>query len=158
MSKYFKKYNAFKEIIIKWKKDNKKIVFTNGCFDILHRGHVEYLEKAKSYGDVLIVGLNSDESVKRLKGKYRPYVGEDDRGYVLSGLHSVDAVVVFGEDTPHSLISNIIPDVLVKGGDYSIAEIVGRDIVESKGGQVVTVKYIDDKSSSSIIEKIKKSI
>jgi len=155
--KFFKNFSAFDDLLIKWKKENLKIVFTNGCFDVLHRGHVEYLEKAKSFGDVLIVGLNSDESVKRLKGNFRPLVSEDDRGYVLLGLQSVDAVVVFEEDTPHSLISNIIPDVLVKGGDYSIKDIVGRDIVESNGGQVVTVKFIEGKSSSSIIEKIQKS-
>ena len=157
MSKLFKKFSEFNELLLNWKKDKKKIVFTNGCFDILHRGHVEYLEKAKSYGDFLVVGLNSDESVKRLKGISRPYIAEEDRGYLLAGLKSVDAVVIFDEDTPHSLISNIIPDVLVKGGDYNIKDIVGRDVVESNGGKVITVNFIEGRSSSSIIKKIKNS-
>ena len=157
LSKLYKNFAEFKELLISWKKKNKKIVFTNGCFDILHRGHVEYLEKAKSYGDRLIVGLNSDKSVQRLKGNTRPFVSEEDRGIVLAALQSVDAVVIFSEDTPLKLISNIIPDVLIKGGDYNIEDIVGREIVEKNEGKVITIKFIEGKSSSLLIDKIKNS-
>jgi len=155
LSKLFQNFTEFKALLSTWKKNKKKIVFTNGCFDVLHRGHVEYLEKAKSYGDVLIVGLNSDESVQRLKGNTRPYITEEDRGFILAGLQSVDAVIIFSEDTPHTLINNIIPDVLIKGGDYNIADIVGKDIVENNGGKVITIKFIEGKSSSSLINRIK---
>ena len=155
MADFFQNFDALSEKLSKWKNEGLKIVFTNGCFDLLHRGHVEYLAKAKSYGDVLIIGLNSDESVKKLKGPSRPFVNENDRGFILTGLKSVDAVVIFNENTPNILISKIIPDVLVKGGDYNLEEIVGRDIVEENGGKVVTVDFVKGKSSSSLIEKIK---
>ncbi len=157
MSDFYRNFKTFKEQFFEWRKDNLKIVFTNGCFDLLHRGHVEYLAKAKSYGDVLIIGLNSDNSVKKLKGKSRPFVHEQDRGFILAGLKSVDAVVVFEEETPYSLISKIVPDVLVKGGDYSLEEVVGKNIVEENGGKVVTITFIEGNSSSSLIEKIKQS-
>ncbi len=155
MADFFQNFDAFSEKISKWKNEGLKIVFTNGCFDILHRGHVEYLTKAKSYGDILIVGLNSDDSVQKLKGPSRPFVNESDRGFILTGLKSVDAVIIFDEDTPHALISKIIPDVLVKGGDYNLKEIVGRNIVEDNGGKVVTVEFVEGNSSSSLVEKIR---
>ncbi len=128
---------------------DKKIVFTNGCFDILHVGHVKYLEVAKSFGDMLIVGLNSDDSVRRLKGKNRPINSNDDRAYVLSSLESVSFVVEFNEDTPHKLISAIKPDVLVKGGDYKDKKVVGSDIAK----EVKLVEFIDGKSTTNIIKK-----
>lgn len=155
LNNYYKSFDAFRENLELWKKNNLKIVFTNGCFDILHRGHIEYLTKAKSFGDVLIIGLNSDDSVKKIKGAPRPFVTEDDRGYILTALKPVDAVVIFDEPTPYSLINKIIPDILVKGGDYNINEIVGKDIVEKNGGKVKIVKFVEGKSSSSLVEKIK---
>ena len=134
---------------------NKRVVFTNGCFDILHVGHIRYLEEASKLGDVLIVGLNSDESVRRLKGPDRPINNEHDRADVLCALRSVGYVVVFSEDTPYELISSIMPDVLVKGGDYSIEQIVGRDIVENNGGEVVVLPFVEGKSTTNIITKIR---
>lgn len=135
----------------------KKIVFTNGCFDILHAGHVTYLTEAKKLGDVLIMGLNSDESVRLLKGESRPINNEYDRALVLSSLKSIDYVCVFGEDTPYNLIKLIQPDVLVKGGDYTIDNIVGADIVTSNGGKVVTIPFVTGKSTTNTIEKMKNS-
>lgn len=142
----------------KWRSSKLKIVFTNGCFDILHRGHVEYLNKAKSFGDKLIIGLNSDTSVKKLKGKNRPFTNENDRAYIIANLKAVDAVVIFEEDTPFLIIKKIKPDILVKGGDYKIDEIVGKDIVEKNGGKVITVPYINGKSTTNLLNKIKKSV
>ncbi|MEJ5273348.1 MAG: D-glycero-beta-D-manno-heptose 1-phosphate adenylyltransferase [Spirochaetota bacterium] len=144
--------NELKLIIEDLRKKNKKIVFTNGCFDILHAGHVIYLEKAKELGNVLIVGLNTDSSIKKIKGKDRPLQNQDDRAKILSGLESVDFVVFFDEPTPENLIKQIKPDILVKGSDYKIEEIVGRQYAE----QTVTIEYIDGKSTTSIINKIKK--
>jgi D-beta-D-heptose 7-phosphate kinase/D-beta-D-heptose 1-phosphate adenosyltransferase len=132
---------------------NKKIVFTNGCFDILHLGHVKYLEEAKSFGDILIVGLNSDKSVKRLKGENRPIKDEYDRAYILAALEAVDYVVVFDEDTPYELIEVIKPDILVKGGDYEGKDIVGSNIAK----EVRLVNFVDGKSTTSIIDKIQSS-
>ncbi len=134
----------------------RKIVFTNGCFDVLHAGHIRYLEEAANLGDVLIIGLNSDNSVSRLKGNDRPINPTDDRLEVLSALGFVDYVVVFDEDTPYELIKAIKPDVLVKGGDYKPEDVVGKDIVEEEGGEVILIDFIDGKSSTNIIEKIKK--
>lgn len=135
-------------------KSGKKVVFTNGCFDILHRGHVEYLQKAKALGDVLIVGLNTDASVKRLKGPSRPIVNQEDRAFVLSALSAVDYVTYFDDDTPYELIKAIIPDVLVKGGDWAVENVVGRDIVEGAGGIVKTIEFVPNRSTTSIIERI----
>ena len=157
LAKIFQNFNQIKTLLDEWKEKGLKIVFTNGCFDILHRGHVEYLSQAKSYGDILIVGLNSDISVKKLKGEERPFVSEEDRAYILSGLSAVDAIVIFNEDTPYHLISKIIPDVLVKGGDYKVEDIVGREIVEKNGGKVVTVSFVNGNSTSLLINKIKNS-
>lgn len=131
-----------------------KVVFTNGCFDILHAGHAQYLAKAKALGDVLIIGLNADASVRRLKGEKRPVNSEEDRAYVLKALRAVDAVVVFEEDTPAELIAELIPDVLVKGGDWAIDKIVGRDIVEANGGTVQTISFLEGRSTTGTIEKI----
>lgn len=136
------------------KSQGKKIVFTNGCFDILHRGHVEYLAKAKELGDVLIVGLNSDSSVKQIKGEERPIVPQDDRAFILSNLAFVDYVVIFDEPTPYNLISKIIPDILVKGSDWSVENVVGREIVEANGGRVVLIELTPNRSTTNIIKTI----
>jgi rfaE bifunctional protein nucleotidyltransferase chain/domain len=145
---------ALKKQIDIWRKAQKKIVFTNGCFDLLHRGHVEYLNQAKYQGDILIVGLNSDDSVARLKGKSRPYMGESDRAYILSQLNPVDVVIVFSEDTPYNLIKMVEPDILVKGGDYQLHEICGRDIVEQRGGSVLTIPLVSGQSTTNLIDRI----
>lgn len=132
---------------------DKKIVFTNGCFDLLHVGHVRYLKEARSLGDFLIVGLNSDTSVKRLKGPERPIQNENDRAEILSSLACVDAVVIFTEDTPENLIKVVKPDILVKGGDWKIDQIVGAPFVQSYGGQVFSLQFIEGKSTTRLIEK-----
>ncbi|HHG74109.1 MAG TPA: D-glycero-beta-D-manno-heptose 1-phosphate adenylyltransferase [Persephonella sp.] len=147
----------WKDKVKKWKKEGKKVVFTNGCFDIIHAGHVDYLEKAKSLGDVLIVGLNSDESIRRIKGKDRPVNIQEHRKRVLEALKPVDLVVIFDEDTPERLIKQIKPDVLVKGGDWSVENIVGADFVRSYGGEVVTIDFVYDISTTKIIEKARKT-
>ncbi len=134
----------------------RRVVFTNGCFDILHPGHVSYLEKASRMGDVLVVGLNSDLSVKAIKGKGRPINKERDRAYVLSALSFVDYVTIFGEDTPLLLIKKLKPDVLVKGGDWKTKDIVGGDFVRSRGGRVVSIKFLKGYSTSSLISKMRK--
>jgi D-beta-D-heptose 7-phosphate kinase/D-beta-D-heptose 1-phosphate adenosyltransferase len=130
------------------------VVFTNGCFDILHRGHVEYLDAARRLGDVLVVGLNSDASVRRLKGLQRPVNPLDDRAIVLAGLAAVDAVTVFDDDTPHALISRLLPDVLVKGGDYSVETIVGASEVIAAGGRVVVAPLVPGRSTTSLIARL----
>lgn len=132
----------------------KIVVFTNGCFDVLHRGHVEYLEKASETGDILIVGLNSDQSTNRLKGKGRPLMPQEDRAHILASLQSVDYVSIFDEDTPLELIKIVQPDVLVKGSDYKLEEIVGRDFVEQHGGKVLTIPIVPERSTTNIIDKI----
>ena len=134
---------------------NKKVVFTNGCFDILHVGHVRYLQEARAQGDILVVGLNSDESVRRLKGEERPIQPETDRAEILAGLTAVDYVVVFTEDTPLNLIKDIRPDILVKGGDWPIEKIVGADFVLSYGGAVRPLRFVNGRSTSLIVEKLK---
>jgi rfaE bifunctional protein nucleotidyltransferase chain/domain len=145
---------AIVEKIQHLKRDGKKIVFTNGVFDIIHRGHVAYLNEAKALGDYLIVGLNADASVKRLKGDSRPVNKEQDRKFVMENLKAVDDVIIFTEDTPFNLISKIIPDILVKGGDWKEDQIVGSDIVKQNGGKVFSLKFIDNYSTTGIIEKI----
>ncbi len=134
----------------------KKIVFTNGCFDLIHTGHTRYLAKAKSFGDVLVVAVNSDASVRGIKGSKRPINSEADRMETLAALESVDFVTMFGEPDPHRIISELQPDVLVKGGDWRIDQIIGRDVVEARGGKVVTVPYLEGASTTSIVEKILK--
>jgi rfaE bifunctional protein nucleotidyltransferase chain/domain len=133
----------------------QKIVFTNGCFDVLHFGHVHYLLQAKELGDILVVGLNSDDSVRRLKGPSRPINGEKERAFVLAALTCVDYVVVFEEDTPKELIETVRPDVLVKGGDYALDQIVGADFVTQNGGSVTTLPFVEGFSSTRIIEQLK---
>lgn len=132
----------------------QKIVFTNGCFDVLHFGHVYYLQRAKELGDLLVVGLNSDASVRRLKGESRPVNGEKERAYVLAALSFVDYVVVFEEDTPENLIKIVKPNVLVKGGDYQLSNIVGADFVQQNGGTVTTIPFVEGYSSTRIIEQL----
>lgn len=142
-----------------FREDNakKKIVFTNGCFDILHIGHIRYMREAAKLGDVLVVGLNSDESVKRLKGQERPINNQTDRAEMITALGFVDYAVVFDEDTPYELIKKIQPDILVKGGDYTLENVIGKDIVEARGGKVKLLKFVDGKSTTNIIEKMKKA-
>lgn len=149
------KLEEFLPIRNRIKEEGKKLVFTNGCFDIIHRGHVDYLNRAKALGDYLVVALNSDESVRRLKGEGRPINKLEDRAFVVANLKAVDFVVSFEEDTPFEIISAIIPDVLVKGGDWKIDEIVGRDIVEANGGKVFSLPYVENYSTTSIINKMK---
>ena len=144
------------EIINRIKADRKKIVFTNGCFDLLHVGHVRYLAQAKRLGDFLIIGLNSDSSVKELKGENRPINSFEDRATLLSAIESVDLVIMFEEQTPENLIKDIMPDILVKGGDYNIEDIVGNQTVIQNGGQVKTISFYDGYSSTNYINKIKK--
>lgn len=146
-------------IVTQLKKEKKEIVFTNGCFDILHAGHCKYLAEAKKLGDILIVGLNTDNSVKRIKSQTkRPINNENNRALVLDALKSVDYVVMFDEDTPYNIISTIIPDMLVKGSDYSVDNIVGADIVLKNGGNVKTIDLLEGQSTTNIIEKIKQII
>ncbi len=137
---------------------DKTIVFTNGCFDILHRGHVEYLNEAKSLGDILFIGMNSDQSVKRLKGDSRPINNQDDRKYVLENLKCVDYVEIFDEDTPYELIKAVVPNILVKGGDWSVEQIVGSDIVLENGGTVQSLKFVEGLSTTNTIQKIQQSL
>jgi len=140
----------------KVKKQNKKVVFTNGCFDLLHRGHIEYLKKAKYLGDILIIGLNSDSSVRKIKGKGRPIQNQKDRASILASLQFVDYVCVFNDLTPFKLISRLLPDYLVKGGDWKIKDIVGKDMVKSHGGKVLSIKMVKGKSTQNIIQTIVK--
>ena len=138
-----------------FKRHGQKIVFTNGCFDVLHYGHVHYLLQAKALGDILVIGLNSDDSVRRLKGPTRPINGENERAFVLAALVCVDYVTLFEEDTPEELIKVVRPDVLVKGGDYTLDNIVGADFVTQNGGTVTTIPFVEGFSSTRIIEKLK---
>ncbi|MCH2234600.1 MAG: D-glycero-beta-D-manno-heptose 1-phosphate adenylyltransferase [Crocinitomicaceae bacterium] len=156
--------NSLEKVIAGLRKQDAKVVFTNGCFDILHRGHLEYLAAASDEGDILVVGLNSDDSVKRQnKGPERPINNENSRAFILAGLAVVDFVVVFDEDTPYNLIESLVPDVLVKGGDYSVEVrdenskqyIVGSDIVLANHGIVKTIDLVDGFSTTNIINKIK---
>ena len=140
-----------------WKESGEKVVFTNGCFDIVHRGHIEVLAHTADLGDKLIIGLNSDRSIQALKGENRPIENENSRAILLASLSFVDAVVLFSEETPLNLISSLKPDVLAKGGDYKIETIVGHKVVEENGGQVILVPFVDGFSSTTIIEKIKNS-
>lgn len=142
------------EIRKQLKQQLKKVVFTNGVFDLIHAGHVDYLVKAKEMGDVLILALNTDESVRRIKGDKRPILLQNERAFVVSNLKPVDYVTFFDEDTPAEIINDLIPDVLVKGADWSIDKIVGRDVVEANGGEVKTIDFVNDQSTSKIIQKI----
>jgi len=145
-----KQWDELRQQVDKIKKEGKKIIFTNGCFDILHRGHVEYLAKASSLGDFMIVGLNSDNSVKRLKGENRPVQDEESRAIILASLQCIDAVTLFEEETPHKLIETLRPSVLVKGGDYNPNEVVGRDLVD----EVAIIDFVEGHSTTNIIKKL----
>ncbi|MDR3668649.1 MAG: D-glycero-beta-D-manno-heptose 1-phosphate adenylyltransferase [Ignavibacteriaceae bacterium] len=136
------------------KNQNKKIVFTNGCFDILHSGHVDYLSQARKLGDYLVVGINSDLSIKKIKGDKRPIIKELERAIVLDSLKCVDYVIFFDEDTPEQLIKSLVPDILVKGADWTLDKIVGRDIVEANGGEIKTIEFSYNQSTSKIINLI----
>ncbi len=136
------------------KRKGKKIVFTNGCFDILHAGHVDLLEKARLQGDVLVLGINSDKSVKELKGEKRPVIPQHQRAFVAAGLEPVDFVVIFDEPDPFNVISQIVPDVLVKGGDWSPETIIGADVVEKHGGRILSLSFMEGVSTTGIINKI----
>lgn len=142
-------------VINQYRSKNKKIVFTNGCFDLLHVGHVRYLNEAATLGDLLIVGINSDNSVKILKGPTRPIQNENDRAEILASLKSVQHTVIFNQETPLELIQKIKPDILVKGGDWTVDQIVGSDFVLQNGGKVLSLQFVDGKSTTKIIEKSK---
>ncbi|MFO7660025.1 MAG: D-glycero-beta-D-manno-heptose 1-phosphate adenylyltransferase [Candidatus Cloacimonadaceae bacterium] len=137
------------------KATGQTVVFTNGCFDIIHAGHVQYLQQAKDLGDILVVGLNSDASVRRLKGSSRPINSEENRALILAALQSVNYVIIFDEDTPYELIEAVQPDVLVKGGDWKEDDIVGSDIVKNKGGRVISLPFWEGLSTTNIIKKMR---
>jgi len=140
----------------KWKEKGDKIVFTNGCFDLMHRGHVEVLANTSDLGNKLIIGLNSDISIQELKGEKRPIIDENSRAILLASLQFVDAIVLFSEETPEKLIETIIPNILAKGGDYKVTEIAGHKVVLENGGEVILVPFIDGFSTTNIVNKIKK--
>lgn len=146
-----------REQVQRWRSEGKKIVFTNGCFDIIHMGHVDYLEKARNLGDVLIVGLNTDDSVSRFKGPERPIQDQHSRSRIMASFQFVDMVVFFNEDTPFDLISALLPNILVKGSDYLAENIVGADVVKNHGGVVKTLDFVPGYSTTRIVEKIKKT-
>jgi len=153
--KIFPDYFSFSKVLNRWKSSGDKVIFTNGCFDLVHRGHLDSLAKAANLGDRLIVGLNSDDSVARLKGIGRPLIDEDSRAFMLASIFFIDAVVIFCDDTPEGLISDILPDVLVKGSDYAIHEIAGHEVVQANGGEVVTIDIVPGYSTSDILERIR---
>lgn len=161
---YLKKINnkifaikKLKKEVDTWKKSGEKIVFTNGCFDIIHRGHIEVLARTADLGDKLIVGLNSDISIQKIKGKGRPIIKEDSRAILLAALDFIDAIILFSEETPINLIKLLKPNILAKGGDYKINTIVGHEIMKKNGGEVILVPFVDGFSSTDIITKIKRS-
>ena len=145
---------TLKNLLNIWKFKDNKIVFTNGCFDLIHRGHIEYLAKAANLGDILIIGVNTDKSTKKLKGNKRPLQDEYSRALILSSLHFVNNVILFDDDTPYELIKFIQPDILVKGSNYKAEEIVGSDIVKAKGGEIITIDFIEGFSTTNIIKDI----
>lgn len=155
-SKIFYDFESFYPLLEIWKGSNNTIVFTNGCFDIIHHGHVDSLQKSAALGTRLIVGLNSDKSVQQLKGENRPILDEESRATVLAAFECVDAVIIFDEETPAEIIAKIIPNVLVKGAQYEIQEIAGHDTVLNNGGKVETLELVDGISTCEIIERIKK--
>ena len=149
-------WETLQQQLQKWREQDLKIVFTNGCFDLVHLGHVDYLEKARNLGDKLVLGLNTDASIKGLKGEERPLQDEMSRARIMASLLFVDAVVLFSEPTPYNLINLVQPDILVKGDDYSPENIVGADIVKAKGGEIKTIPFVKGYSTSNIVAKIKK--
>ena len=154
-TKIFTEIQLFIPTLNRWKQAGEKVVFTNGCFDLLHRGHIDSLAKAADLGDRLIVGLNSDVSVKLLKGENRPLIDQQSRAILLASLLMVDAVILFDEETPYELIRSIVPDVLVKGAEYKVEEIVGSDIVLAAGGRVERIELTEGFSTTDLIQKIK---
>ncbi len=153
----WKKVFTREEILARFGRPREeRLVFTNGCFDILHRGHVEYLHQARGLGSALVVGVNTDASVERLKGPGRPVLPQDDRAVILAALESVTAVTLFHEDTPRDLIAALLPDVLVKGGDYQVQDVVGREEVEKAGGEVVIVPTVEGRSTTGVIRRIRR--
>ncbi|MFZ4796019.1 MAG: D-glycero-beta-D-manno-heptose 1-phosphate adenylyltransferase [Bacteroidia bacterium] len=150
-------WETLKSQVAEWQKQGKKIVFSNGCFDLVHKGHIDYLNRASDLGDVLVMGLNTDESVSKLKGPHRPIQDEQSRLTIIAALQCVNAVVLFDEETPYNLIELVQPDVLVKGSDYKPENIVGYDIVIAKGGQVKTIDYLPGFSTSGIEKRIKEA-
>lgn len=144
-------------LLVMWRFQEKKVVFTNGCFDLLHLGHIDYLSKAADLGDILLIGLNTDASVSRIKGPQRPILDEYARAMMLASLQFVDAVVLFDEDTPYELIKRVQPDVLVKGKDYKAEDVVGYDIVMDKGGSVETIDLVEGYSTTALIEKLRQA-
>lgn len=157
MNKIFLSWNKLRDKIEALKNEGKKIVFTNGCFDIIHVGHIDYLKKAKDLGDILVIAINSDKSVKRIKGDKRPINNEFDRLKFLEAFYFTDFITIFNEDTPLNLIKLIKPDILVKGGDWQLEEIVGKEIVDEYGGSVRTIPYLEGYSTSNLINKILKN-
>jgi D-beta-D-heptose 7-phosphate kinase/D-beta-D-heptose 1-phosphate adenosyltransferase len=155
-AKIFRDFKSFYPLLQIWKGSNNTIVFTNGCFDLIHHGHVDSLQQSAAMGTKLIVGLNSDKSVQMLKGEKRPILGEMERAIVLAAFECVDAVIIFNEETPAEIIAEIVPDVLVKGAQYEIHEIAGHDTVLNNGGTVETLDLVDGISTSDLIERIKK--
>jgi rfaE bifunctional protein nucleotidyltransferase chain/domain len=153
-NKKVKNIKAIKSIVARLKTRRKKVVFTNGCFDILHVGHIRYLRKARSLGDILVVGLNTDRSVRQIKGEKRPIVPQEERAEVLAALEFVDYVVLFDEPDPFSLIEKVRPTILVKGADWPKDKIIGRDVVEKAGGRVVRIPLVPGASSTGVIDKI----
>lgn len=151
-----KSWEGLKEETEIWQKNGDKVVFSNGCFDILHLGHIDYLEKARALGDKLVIGLNNDASVRELKGIERPINNENARARMLAALVFVDGVTIFSEDTPKELISYLIPNILVKGSDYNLENIVGADIVMANGGEVKTIDLVEGYSTTNLIQKLKK--
>jgi D-glycero-beta-D-manno-heptose 1-phosphate adenylyltransferase len=155
-NKIYTNGKAAERVLSSWRKAGEKIVFTNGCFDIVHLGHIEILSKASDLGSKLIIGLNSDQSVKRIKGPGRPHQDEYSRALILASFEFVDLIIFFSEDTPDHLIQTVKPDILVKGGDYNAEEIVGYDFVTKNKGKVVIIKFVEGYSTSAIIKRIKK--
>jgi len=156
INKKIKKISELKKLVAELKSKGEKIVFTNGCFDILHLGHILYLEKSKSKGDKLIVAINNDESVRKLKGNSRPITSESGRAILIAALETVDYVIIFNGLTPLELIKTLKPDILTKGGDWKTKDIVGADVVQSYGGKIISIPYIEGYSTSSIISKIQR--
>jgi len=150
-------HEQLKDAVEKHRTEGKTIVFTNGCFDIIHAGHAHYLNEAKNLGDILIIALNSDASVRSIKGALRPIVPQDERAYVMASLEAVDYVTLFNEDTPLRLIEYVRPDILVKGGDWNEADVIGGKSVKESGGKVIIMSHLDGISTTNIIEKIKKA-
>lgn len=148
--------SALLDLLPQWRAAGQRIVFTNGCFDLMHPGHVEYLEAARAQGERLVIGLNSDRSVRALKGATRPILPEAARARLLAALAAIDAVVIFDEDTPAALIEQVRPEVLAKGADYQIHEVVGADFVQSYGGQVALIEFVEGYSTSDIVRRIRR--